>query len=99
MKLHFFALCDEFTVLSHEPVDFIEVKVDGHLADQRLEQDLPDYVDLTLPFATSVGVARRRLEDLEGVMACGGDVIKPQVEWFDLPVGLGMFVLASGFLP
>ena len=32
-------------------------------------------------------------------MACGGDVIKPQVEWFDLPVGLGMFVLASGLLP
>ena len=24
-------LCDELTVLSHEPVDFIDVKVDGHL--------------------------------------------------------------------
>ena len=31
VKLHFLALCDELTVLSHEPVDFIDVKVDGHL--------------------------------------------------------------------
>ena len=33
------------------------------------------------------------------MMACGGDVIKPQVEWFNFPVGLCMFVLASGLLP
>ena len=33
------------------------------------------------------------------MIACGGDVIKPQVEFFDLLVGLGMFVLASGLLP
>ena len=31
VKLHFLALCDELTVLSHEPVDFIDVKIDGHV--------------------------------------------------------------------
>ena len=75
-------------------------------ADQRLEQDLPDYVDLN-PGVDKQYLTLRNLgwscASLAGGpgrrVSCGGDVIKPQVEWFDLPVGLGLFVLASGLLP